>query len=56
MLDIVASYHCMQFQGKLIIQTHENGAKSHFGPDLGLLVPKLGHKLIFHQKSSLVSH
>ena len=23
MLDIVASYHCMQFQGKLIIQTKE---------------------------------
>ena len=27
MLDIVASYHCMQFQGKLINQTWENGKK-----------------------------
>ena len=24
MLDIVANYHCMQFQGKLMIQTQEN--------------------------------
>ena len=27
MLDIVASYHCMQFQGKLINQNWENGWK-----------------------------
>ena len=25
MLEIVASYDCMQFQGKLMIQTQENG-------------------------------
>ena len=25
MLHIVASYHCVQFQGKLMIQTQENG-------------------------------
>ena len=27
MLYIVASYHCMQFQGKLMKQTWENGEK-----------------------------
>ena len=27
MLDISASYHCMQFQGKLINQTPENDRK-----------------------------
>ena len=34
MLDIVANYHCMQFQGKHMIQTQANGEKLHFGPDL----------------------
>ena len=37
MLDIVASYHCMQFQGKRMIQTQENGEKPHFRPNLGSL-------------------
>ena len=37
MLDIVASYHCIQFQGKLMAKTQENGKKSHIGPDLGPL-------------------
>ena len=37
MLDIVASYHCMKFQEKRMIQTQENGKKPHFGPDLGTL-------------------
>ena len=32
MLDIVGSYHCMQFQGKPIIQTQEDGEKLYFGP------------------------
>ena len=27
MLDIVAGYHCMQFQGKLMNQTWKNGKK-----------------------------
>ena len=44
-LDIVASYHCMQFQGKLMIQTQENGGKPHFRPDLGLLRPNSGHEI-----------
>ena len=30
----------MQFQGKLMVQTQENGVKSHFGFNLGLLDPK----------------
>ena len=30
MLDIVASYHRIQFQEKLMIQTLENGKKPHF--------------------------
>ena len=42
MLDIVASYHCIQLQGKLMIQTQENGTKTHFGCDLGPLGPNLG--------------
>ena len=33
MLDIVASYHCMQFQGKLMKQTWENRKKPSFGTD-----------------------
>ena len=47
MLNIVASYHCIQFQGKLMIQTQENGEKPHFGPDLGLLGPKSGREFFF---------
>ena len=35
MLDIVTSYHRIQFQGKRMIQTQENGQKPLFGPDLG---------------------
>ena len=35
MLEIVASYHFMQFPGKLMIQTQENGKEPQFGPDLG---------------------
>ena len=40
MLYIVESYPCMQFQGKLIHQTRENGKKSpSFGPDFGPFDP-----------------
>ena len=53
MLDIVASYHCMQLQGKYI-QTQENGKKPHLGPDLGPLGTNLSHQ-IFVQKSGFVS-
>ena len=31
----------MQFQGKLMIQTQENGEKPYFGPNLGPLDPNL---------------
>ena len=33
MVYIVASCHCMQFQGKLMNQTWKNGKKPSFGPD-----------------------
>ena len=39
MLDIVTSYHCMQFQEKRMIRNQLNGKETHFGPDLGLLGP-----------------
>ena len=35
MLDIVASYHCLQFQGRLMNQTRENGKKPSFGTSFG---------------------
>ena len=42
MLDIVAGYHRIQFQGKRMIQTQENGKKTpHFGPNLCPLGPNL---------------
>ena len=34
MLEIVTSYRCIQFQGKLINQTCENGKKPSFRPHL----------------------
>ena len=55
MLKIVASYHCMQFQGKLMIQTQENGKEPHFGPTLAPLGLNLGSQF-FLQKSGFVSH
>ena len=47
MLDIIASYHLIQFQEKLTIQTQENGEEPHFGPDLGLLCQNSGRKNFF---------
>ena len=32
---IVASHHCMKFQGKLLNQTWENGKKPSFGTNFG---------------------
>ena len=46
MLDIVASYHCMQFQGKLMIQTQENSEKPPFGP-------KFGPQIFFYKNLAL---
>ena len=44
MLDIIASYHFMQFHGKLMKQTWENDKKPTFRPDFGPLPiwPKFG--------------
>ena len=57
MLDIVASYHCMQFQGKCKIQTKENGEKLYFGPDLGQLGTNSGrHFFFFLNLTSTVSY
>ena len=42
MLYIVASYHCMQFQVKLMNQTWENGKKPSFGLDFDPFCPNLG--------------
>ena len=35
MLDNVASYHCVQFQGKLLTRIWENGKKPSFIPNFG---------------------
>ena len=47
MLNIITSYHRMQLQEKLMIQTQENGKKPHSGPDLGPLGPNLGCQIFF---------
>ena len=47
MLDIVASYHRIQFQGKLMIKIQENSEKPHFGPDLGTLGPNSCRQFFF---------
>ena len=33
MLEILDTYHCMQFQGTLMKQIWKNGKKLNFGPD-----------------------
>ena len=52
---IVASYHRIQFQERLIIQTQENGEKSDFGPDLDPLGANSGRQIFFLQ-SGFASH
>ena len=47
MLGIVASYHFMQLQGKLIKLTEENGKKPIFGPILVHLAQNSGHQFFF---------
>ena len=47
MLEIVASYNCIQFQEKLMNQTWENGKKPSFKPDFGPFGPNLGPKTFF---------
>ena len=55
MLDIVASYHGMQFQGKLKNQTWENGKTPSFEPNFGPFGPNLGHQSFFFQKYGFAS-
>ena len=43
MLDVVASYHRIQYEEKRMIQTKTNGGKHHFGP----LGPNSGHQTFF---------
>ena len=47
MLDIVGSYHCMQFQGTLINQSWENDKKPSFRADFGPFGKHLGPKNCF---------
>ena len=47
MLCIVASYHCMQFQGKLMNQTGKNGKTPSFEPYFGLFWPIFGPRNCF---------
>ena len=47
MFDVVASYRCMQFKGKLMNWTWENGKKSNFGPDFGSFGLNFGHHIFF---------
>ena len=53
MLDIVVSYHFVQFQGKRMIQTQEKGEKPHFGPNLGPLDPNSGRQIFFFFSKNL---
>ena len=47
MLDIIASYHFKQFQGKLMNLIWKNGQKPYFRPDFG---PNLATKIFFFLK------
>ena len=48
MLVIVASYHCMQFQGKLMNDTWKNKKKTpSFGPNFGPFNPNSGCQNFF---------
>ena len=44
-IDTVASYHCMQFQGILMNQIWENGKKPTFRTDFGSFSPNLGQEI-----------
>ena len=47
MLENFASYHCMQFQGKLMNKTWENGKKPSFKPNFGPFGPYSGRQFFF---------
>ena len=50
-LYIVASYHCMLFQGKLMNQTWQNGKKTGFRPIFGPSGPNSGRQFFFFFKN-----
>ena len=50
----VASYDCVKFQEKSMIQTQENGEKPPFGPDFAPIEPKF-ELPIFFSKSGFVT-
>ena len=54
-LEIVASYHCIQFQRKRMIQTEEKGENPLFGSDLDQWAQIRAAKFFF-QKSGSASH
>ena len=47
MLDIVSNYYFIQFQGKLMNQTWENGKKASFEPNFGPFETNLGRQNFF---------
>ena len=51
----VTTYHCMQFQGKRMIQTQENGKKPYFGTDLGPLGPNSGRQVAAPKKARILT-
>ena len=54
MLDIVASYYFIQFQGELMTQIQENGKKnSHIGPDLCPPLPNSGRESFILKNQTL---
>ena len=54
-LDILASYHCMQFQGKIINQTWENGKKPSFMTDFCPYGSNSGSQIFFKNLASSVT-
>ena len=55
MLDIIASYHCVQFQGKLKSQTWENGKKIVLGLILANLAQIRAANFFFKNVASSVT-
>ena len=56
MLDIIASYHCMQFQVKLMNQTWENEKMGKNLVSGQIQIPTAKFFFFFFQKSSFASH
>ena len=55
MLYIVASYRCVQSQGKLMNQTRENDKKPSFEPDFGPFSPNSGSQFFSKYLASSVT-